>query len=206
MEVWHQINEEIELVNIKKFGKTTTMLFIKGNTIFLCEVKKTNDYFWVDYGSNENYIVVYSRGCMVNQIPLKVEAVYDIKNKKRIPVTKKNKAIFEYMCVSKKGIDVGVVLEFLNDNKLGIAEQEEIEDLTRYLTAGNEDITKEDIKAHILNAYPVLEKYINMTSPLSVKEYRKILDETGVEVCRLHIMPNPLKEEYLSEEGDNNAI
>jgi len=134
---------------------------------------------------------------MANQIPLTVEAVYDMTNKKVILVTKKNKAIFEYMCVVKKGIYTSVILEFLNDDKLEIAEEEEVEDFVRYITAGNEKITKDEIKSYILKEYPYLEEYMNFENPLSVKQYRKIMDELD-EILRFHIMPNHLKEEYLS--------
>lgn len=198
METWYQINEEVELVTIKKRGNTSAMLFINGQTICLCTVKNTNDYFWVAYGKNENYLVVYSRGCMVNQIPLKVEAVYDLKNKKIIPVTMKNKVIFEFMCVSKKGIDISVILEFLNENTLQLSEQEEVEDFIRYITAGHENITTEEIKEYVFSQYPIFKEYTSLNTPLSVKEYRKILDEVALDVLKFHIMPNPLAEEYLN--------
>lgn len=191
------IKEGIKLVIIKKLGSTSVMLYVDNNPIRLCKVEKTDECFWVGYEFNEHYLVIYSRGCMANQIPLTVEAVYDMTNKKVIPVTKKNKVIFEYLCIAKKGIYTSVLLEFLNDSKLEIAEEEEVEDFVRYITAGNEKITKDEIKAYILKEYPYLEEYMNFENPLSVKQYRKIMDELD-DVLRFHIMPNPLKEEYLN--------
>lgn len=192
------IKEGIKLVIIKKRGNTTAMIYVDDNPIRLCKVEKTDEFFWVGYDFNENYLVIYSRGCMANQIPLIIEAVYDMTNKKVIPVTKKNKVIFEYMCVVKKGIYTSVLLEFLNDSKLEIAEEEEVEDFIRYITAGNERITKDEIKSYILKEYPYLEEYMNFENPLSVKAYRKLMDEIESDILRFHIMPKPLKEEYLS--------
>lgn len=198
MERWRQIKDGIELVTIKKPEGTSLMVFSEGKTTCLCGVRNTNDYFWVDYAFNENYIVAYSRGCMVNQIPLKVEAAYDMANKKVIPVTKKNKAIFEYMCIAKKGVHADVILEFLNDNKLDIAETDEVDDFVRYVTAGNVDITREQIVAYILTQYPILEKYMNLEEKLTAKKARRIIEEIGDSVLRFHIMPNILNEEFLN--------
>ena len=58
---------------------------------------KTNDYFWSNVVFDENYVVVYSRGCMVNQIPLNIEAAYDIKEERLLDLSyKKLKVILEY--------------------------------------------------------------------------------------------------------------
>ena len=197
MKTTRQIKENLKLVINKSIRRTSVMLYVGESPIRLCIVEGTSESFWVGYDFNENYLVIYSRGCMANQIPLTVEAVYDMTNKKVVPVTKKNKAIFEYMCIVKKGIYTSVLLEFLNDNKLEIAEEEEVEDFIRYITAGNEDIRKDEIKAYVLAEYPQLEEYMNFETSLSVKQYRKIMDELD-DILRFHIMPNALTEEYLS--------
>jgi len=199
MKTTRQIKEGIKLVIVKKTSSTSVMLYVDESPIRLCKVEKTDNFFWVDYACNENYLVIYSRGCMANQIPLTIEAVYDMTSKKVIPVTKKNKVIFEYMCIAKKGIYTPIVLEFLNENHLGAAEEWEVEDFIRYITAGNVSITKEEIRDYILTAYPCLKEYLNLENPLSLKAYRKILDELNMDIFRFHIMPNALKDEYLSE-------
>ena len=190
------IKDGIELELVKKARKTVVILYVDGTRIQLCKVDVTTENFWVAYEYNENYLVIYSRGCMANQIPLAVEAVYDMTNKKVICVLNKNKVIFEYMCIAKKGIDASVILEFLNDRKLEIADDEEVDDFIRYVTAGNETISKEEIKEYILSEYPQLRKYMNFKIPLTVKEYRKIVANIEDDI-RLHIMPNLLKDEYL---------
>lgn len=190
------IKEGIELELVKKPRKIIAILYVDDVRIQLCKVNKISEDFWVLYEYNENYLVIYSRGCMANQIPLTVEAVYDMTNKKTVPVLNKNKVIFEHMCISKKYIDTSVILEFLNDRKLEIADDEEVEDFIRYVTAGNETISNEEIKEYILSEYPQMKKFMNFETPLTVKEYRKIVANIEDNI-RLHIMPNLLKDEYL---------
>ena len=72
------INDSITIEINKKFGRTIITLNKNGKKEVLSSLK-TNDYFWSDAKFDENYIIIYSRGCMVNQIPLKIESAYNIK-------------------------------------------------------------------------------------------------------------------------------
>ena len=197
MKTLRTIREGIMLEINKKIIKTIVSIIVDGNKVQLCKVDDTDENFWVGYSFNENYLVVYSRGCMANQIPLKVEAVFDITNKRVISVTNKNKVIFEYLCIVKKGICLPVVLEFLNDSKLEVCDEDEVLDFVRYITAGNTDIANDAIKAYILKKHPFLEKFMDIQKPLTVKEYRKLVADQP-EILKFHIMPHLLKEEYLN--------
>ena len=193
----HNINENVELVLFERYFSTSAILYVDNKVLRLCKVDGTNGGFFVSYGYNENYLVVFSRGTIGNSIPLTVEAVYDLVNNRVVKVTEKNSKIFEYMCVCKKSIEPDVILEFLNDNKLELVEPCEVEDFIRYVTAENSDISKEEIKAYVLKEYPYFKDYMNFETTFTVKQYKSVI-KNFKETIWLHIMPNALKAEELS--------
>ncbi|MBR6640787.1 MAG: hypothetical protein IKL08_01130, partial [Clostridia bacterium] len=126
-----------------------------------------------------------------NQIPLKVEAAYDIKNEKVVKLARKNQVILEYMLIGKKAFDMGTIIEYINNNLLKIASAEETMDFERYLTAENPNITREQVKEYIISCYPVLAMYADYDYTITVMEYREILDKLGTSYT-FHIMPEGL--------------
>ena len=129
---------------------------------------------------------------MVNQIPLNIEAAYNIKEKRLIDLDKKTKVLLEYMLICKRGFDLANVLQEINDQNLGILESIEKEDLRTYLTIGNKDIAQEQVIDYILSTYPQLKDYTNLEGPLSVVEYRNILDNLENSTFYFHIMEQDL--------------
>lgn len=129
---------------------------------------------------------------MINQIPLNIEAAYNIKKKRLIDLDKKTKVLLEYMMICKKGFGLANVLQEINEQDLGILESIEKEDLRTYLTTGNKDIPQEQIINHILSTYPQLKDYTNLEGPLSVVEYRNISDNLENKTFYFHIMEQDL--------------
>lgn len=188
-----KVNDELSIEVVEKRNRTITYIYENGEKKVLTDIK-TDDYFWSKVVFDENYVVVYSRGCMVNQIPLNVEAAYDIKEKRMLNLfNEKLKVLLEYMFICTKGFELTNVLSFINKVDLKILEEEEKDDLKRILTSGNSKISDEDVIKYILNKYPILEKYKDLKSPLTVIEYNKIKDEIGQDIFRFHIMPQSLK-------------
>ena len=87
-----RLNDKTSVEKKKQFKRTIITLNKNSQIVVLSDLK-TNDYFWSNVVFDENYVVVYSRGCMVNQIPLNIEAAYNIKEKRLIDLDKKNKSI-----------------------------------------------------------------------------------------------------------------
>ena len=189
-----KISSSLGIEKIVKKTKTAIYLYVKGERTLLFAMP-TSEYLWLNYVYDENYIVVYSRGCMVNQIPLKVEIAYDIKNNKIFNVSRKNEKLFEYMYIFQKGFDISVVIQYLNGKDLQIVSADELEDFERYITGDNCEISKEKVVNYVIEQYPVLKEYFDFSGPLSVKQYRKIIDDIGTETIRFHIMPQQLKQE-----------
>ncbi len=185
-----RINSRVQVERNIRMKTTAISVIVDGEKTVLADMK-TNDYFWLKYEHNDRYIVVYSRGCMVNQIPLKVEAAYDIKNEKVVEIKRKNQVILEYMLIGKKQFEIGTILEFINDCLLNVASKEETEDFKRYLTAENPNITRERIKEYIISCYPVLSMYCDYDYIITVMEYREIMEKLGNNLC-FHIMPEAL--------------
>lgn len=196
----YTILEDLSLVVNQKKKKTVVWVVDKGIKKYLADIH-TDEFFWCKAEYDENYIVVYSRGCMVNNIPLSIESAFSIKERRFLNVAnKKLRTLLEYMLLCKKGFDIPLVLQTINSNDLDIVEQDEKEDLIRYVTAGCGHITHEEVVQYILKEYPVLEGYTHLSIPISVNRYRKIereiKDVTGEDLFWFHVMPIPV--EYLS--------
>ena len=188
-----KINDNLSIEETKKRKRTITTVIESGQRKILSDVE-TNDYFWSKFIFDENYIVVYSRGCMLNQIPLNIEAAYDIKEKRMLDLSnKKLKVPLEYMFISTRGFELTDILTFINDEDLKILNEESKGDLKRILTCGNNKITDEEVIKYILSKYPILEKYRNLKGPLMVIDYKNIEEEIGRKTFRFHLMPQSLK-------------
>ena len=187
-----RINSKVKVERNQRMLTTQISVIANGERTVLADLK-TNEYFWLKYEKNERYIVVYSRGCMVNQIPLKVEAVYDIEKQKVVELKKSNRVIFEYMVLFAKRFELATVLEYVNDNVLNIASQEETADFHRYITAGNPNITREQVKEYVFKNYPVFIAYADYDYIVTVMEYRALTENLGNEFA-FHIMSNALDE------------
>ena len=185
------LNKGISIEQIKKRNRTIISVIDRNDKILLSDIK-TNDYFWNKFVFNDTYVVAYSRGCMVNQIPLNIEAVYNIKKKRLIDLDKKTKVLLEYMLICKRGFDLANVLQEINEQDLGILDDIEKEDLRTYLTIGNKDIPQEQVIDYILSTYPQLRDYTNLEGPLSVVEYRNILDNLENTTFYFYIMEQDL--------------
>ena len=186
------INENLHVKEIIKKRRTIISVIDGDKEILLSDIK-TDDYFWNKWISDDNYIVAYSRGCMVNQIPLNIEAAYSIKNKRLLNLSnKKIKVLLEYMLIAKKGFDLANVLSEINNGDLGLLSDDEKEDLNRYLTLGNRNITHSDVINYILQFYPQLEKYTGLKDKLSVSEYRSIKEDLDESTFWFHAIPQEL--------------
>lgn len=185
------LNNGLTIEQIKRINRTIISVIDGKEKIHLSDIK-TNDYFWSKFVFNDTYVVAYSRGCMINQIPLNIEAAYNIKDKRLIELDKKTKVLLEYMLICKKGFELANVLQEINEQDLGVLEEIEKEDLRTYLTAGNKDIPQEEVINYILSTYPQLQKYTNLQGPLSVSNYRNILDNLNNKIFNFHIMEQDL--------------
>lgn len=188
-----KVNDELSIEVVNKRKRTITSISENGVKKVLTDIE-TNNYFWSKVVFDDNYVVVYSRGCMVNQIPLNIEAAYDIKEKRMLDLSnKKLKVLLEYMFISTRGFELTNILSFINKEDLKILEEEEKDDLKSILTSGNSKITDEEVIRYILSKYPILENYRNLKGPLTVIDYKKIEDEIGQDIFRFHLMPQSLK-------------
>lgn len=200
-----EITDNLIVEENKKSKRTITSVIENGERRILTDIK-TNDYFWSKIIFDENYIVVYSRGCMVNQIPFNIEAAYDIKEKRILDLSdKKLKVILEYMFINTRGFELTDVLTFINQEDLKILDEESKGDLKRILTSGNSRITDEEVIKYILSIYPILANYRYLKGPLTVIQYKNIEEEIGQEVFRFHLMPQRLKFLEKLDLGDVNT-
>lgn len=192
MEKITDIKENLQVKEIFKKGRTIISVIDDDKEILLSDIK-TDDYFWNKWISDDNYIVAYSRGCMVNQIPLNIEAAYSIKNKRLLDLSnKKIKVLLEYMLIAKRGFDLANVLSEINNSDLELLNEDEKEDLSRFLTSGNKGIPHTDVINYILQFYPQLKKYTELKDKLSVSEYRNIGEELNESTFWFYAIPQEL--------------
>ena len=191
MKHYIKLNKDLTIEQIKKRNRTIISVINDKEKILLSDIE-TNNYYWNKFVFNDTYVIAYSRGCMINPIPLNIEAAYNIKEKRIITLNDKIKVLLEYMLISKKGFELENVLQEINEQDLGVLEEIEKEDLRTYLTAGNKNITHEKVINYILSTYPQLQEYTNLQGPLSVSNYRNILDNLDNNVFNFHIMEQDL--------------
>lgn len=189
----YKINDELSVEEVVKKNKTIMLLIRNGKKTVLCNMK-TWDSFFCKLAYDDSYIVVYSRGTMINQISLNVEVAYSIKNGKFVNLKNKRlQTTLEYMLISRKGFDLTEVLTTINDSELGLVEADEKDDLTGYLTAGSFKVSREEVVKYILKAYPELKQYTNLSGPISVIGYKRIVEEIGNETFWFNVMPLDLE-------------
>lgn len=186
------INDKLWVgIDVRK-NRTIISLYENGVQKTLSDME-TGDYFWSRVVRNKHYIVAYSRGCMVNQIPLNIDAAYSITDGNLLDLSnQKLKVLLEYMFVCRKGFELVQVLATINSNDLELVDDEEKDYLTRYLTAGNVGMSKEQVTEYILKQYPKLKEYTNLVGPISVAKYKEIARNIGEETLHFHIMPQDL--------------
>jgi len=192
MKHYIKLNNGLTIEQINERNRTIISVINDKEKILLLDIK-TNDYFWSKFVFNDTYVVAYSRGCMYNQIPLNIKAVYNIKEKRLIDLDKKTKVLLEYMLIFKRGFDLANVLQEINEQDLGILEEIEKEDLRTYLTIGNKDIPQGKVINHIISTYPQLKDYTNLEGPLSVVQYRNISSNFEDSTFYFHIMEQDLE-------------
>ncbi len=186
------LNEQL-IVGITTTKKRTIISLYENGIKKLLSDKETGNYFWSKVAYNEYYIVAYSRGCMVNQIPLNIDAVYSIKDKKMLDLCNKRlRVMLEYMLVCRKAFDLTHVLTTINSIELGLVDVNKSNCLADYLTCGNSAISHEQILWYILNQYPKLRDYINLVAPISVVKYKEIVNNLAGETYYFHVIPQEL--------------
>lgn len=192
MENITKINDSLSVKEAHRKNRTIISVIDGEKELLLSDIE-TDDYFWSEWVYDENYVVAYSRGCMVNQLPLTVEAAYSIKNKRLLNMNdKKIRELLEFMLICKKGFDLTQILTEINGNELGLLSEEEKQYLRNYLTSGNKNIDKKTIIDYILESYPSLKRYTSLKEKLSVSEYHLIEEELGDSTFWLHAIPQDL--------------
>ena len=110
-----KLNNNVSVEVKKVEDRTIIILDRNGERVILSDLK-TNDTFTSDIVRDDNYVVVYSKGCMMNQIPLVIECAYNIKTD-TILNTKKNPKLaenLEMMLISKRCFNIIPIILWLN--------------------------------------------------------------------------------------------
>lgn len=200
------ITNDISVEVVRKKTRTS-MFLIKNGGKFLLTTMKTWDTFFVDFAYDDNYIVVYSRGTMINQIPLNIEEAYSIKHDKYLNMENRRlKVLLEYMFISRRSFDLTTVLAAINNNSLGLVEPGDENELIEYLLAASPKTERNLAVEYIFKCYPVLKKYANLTGPISVVDYKKIEEELETSTFWFHMMSLNLDLENVFSIEPKNTI
>lgn len=93
------------------------------------------------------------------------------------------------MFISKHGFDIGTVLSVINSSNLEVAANSEAEHMIKYLTNGNNKITKKEIINYMTKAYPLLSRFSQIEIPITVMDYKMILKEFDSSYLYFHKIP-----------------
>ena len=172
-----KLTSDLEVKEITKKNKRIISVIDGKKEIILSE-QKTTPYFWNKWVYDQNYIVSYTRGNTINNIPLTIEGAYNREKHSQVLLQEpERKKILEYMLIFKKRFSLAQVLEEINKEELDILLEKEKGVLENYVTAGNPSISKEMIENYILQEYPKLKDYRDLPHNLSVKDYRNIEEQ-----------------------------
>lgn len=160
----------------------------------------SDDYYTESIVYNNDYVIFYAKGCMVNQIPLTVNEVYEIDTNKFIDLSGYYLSrIFESMFITKRIFDFSTVASVLTSQVL-VADKNEIDDLITYLLNGNlgDDANSNYLIAaeYILNQFPQLKDMVSLNNCNSIHQALKWLHEqekTYGDSFALHSMPTKLE-------------
>ena len=181
-----KINKDI-IVKEEKNENNTRISVIDGDIEVLLSDVETDDFYFSRWINDENYIVAYSRGSMVNQMPLSNDGAYSITNKKLLDLTnEKTKKLLEFMVVCKRGFSLFQILAEINLNDLGLLSKREQKELENYFTSGNRNIDQEEVREYILRVYPQLKKYAELKDKLTMAKYHEIEEDLGELTYWLH--------------------
>lgn len=175
-------NLDVEFIENMITNNTSTNIIDNGNRLMLSNIKNTSD-FYNSFSYNDYYIVSFSR-VNISGRPLIIHSCYSIKDKRVIdlsdPSNEKLKNALNNMLLTRKNFSLAHVLQEINLYDLELLDEDEKGELSNFLTAGNNEITKDEIVLHIVGKYPSLLGYMNLHRPLTVAEYRKIRKELDI--------------------------
>ena len=181
-------------LEIVKDGSDTIIYLSESNDkriLYIYYPNKFNSFLYDD-----TYIVIYTKD---KYHKLNLEVAYNYQTKHLVNLSNnKLRYLLEYRFLLKQCFDLRVILSFINqiDLKL-ISSPNELINLKDFLTSGNSNITNQEIIEYILKNYPILKRYTNLTQPLYVTDYLKIIEDIGHESLYFHIMP--IKEQLLTK-------
>lgn len=199
METIVNIKNNLQLKEISEEGRTIITV-LDGDKEVVLSNQETNEYYWTRAVFDDNYIVVYFRGCMENQMPLSIVAAYSIQERRVLDITNaRMREYLEYMLISKKCFGLAKVLSEINDKDLQLINDNQKTQLIDYLTCNNPNITHKEVVSYILKEYPKLQKYTNLKKIDTLTKYTEIQNDLQQEYFFFHAMPqdiNYLEKKY----------
>ena len=189
------IKDGLSVKEIIKKNKKIMYILDEGKEKVLSVVKIDKSFYskWI---FDDNYIVSYTRGDIINNpLSLRIEAAYSIKNKKFLDISNHQiDMILQYMLILKQSFDLAKVLSEINDADIGLLDETEKGDLNSYLTSGNKNIPQKKVTEYILQEYPILRGYTNLKANLSALEYRKIKQDIKISTFSFYIMSQDISQ------------
>lgn len=181
-------------LEIVKDGSDTIIYLSESNDkriLYIYYPNKFNSFLYDD-----TYIVIYTKD---KYHKLNLEVAYNYQTKHLVNLSNnKLRYLLEYHFLLKQCFDLRIILSFINQINLKlISSPNELINLKDFLTSGNSNITNQEIIEYILKNYPILKRYTNLTQPLYVTDYLKIIEDIGHESLYFHIMP--IKEQLLTK-------
>lgn len=171
-----EINDNLSVKEIYKRNRTRIYISTKDKEILLSDVK-TDENFLCKVVFNNYYIVSYTKSSSINDIPLSIDGVYDIRKEEVITnLSDTNKKCLMYMMIMRKSFDLATILSVINNVEWS-NDKIVFED---YLTLGNDRITHDQIVKYIEETYPIFSGYIGLSENIPVKDYVKIEKQIGI--------------------------
>lgn len=202
-----KVNDNLD-IEIQTGFKRTVISVNKDNEKIILSDLETDEFFWANVTHDDNYIVVYSGGCFLNQKGIQVEKAYNIESNTVVEVENNPKLAenLKYMLVDRLPFDTSTVLSVINKKNIGHTTEEEITDLINYLTSENPQITLDEVIEYIVDTFPVLENYQNMEDTITIEDYKDVTKKVGCSKLFFYKMPQIIDDSLTKENENHKAL
>ena len=154
----------------------------------------------VNYLFNDYYLIVYSRYNRKYDVPVVIEAIYDLKNDKIIDPNSNVEFTYgiDKMFLDQRFFNLNILIQAINPNyNLCLCSEDELYEMFDYLKMDNDQISNSQVINYILKEFPELIKYTNITKPLTVFEYQTIYKKYNG--CYFNTMPQNI--DYMNKQN-----
>ena len=149
-----------------------------------------NMYEYGNYGKNKDYLVIFSNKLENNH---SAKFAFDLNNGCKIDLSDERILTYIENMFIEKWFDLAVILSVLNPDSEGLVTEGEKESLINFISSNNKEINENEITEYILEQYPELNEYRNLSGIITAARYRNMINRLGLYNMSFYAMPQRIE-------------